>query len=377
MPVYQKKDKNGKVIKDTKGNSWYFRCYYTDIYGKKKQRKSKLYLTKSLAQEEERTFKQSLKTNSFYDTDVKFIDVYEEWLNFKKEKIKITTFYGVAKETNKHLLTYFKDYKLKNINTTTINSWKQKLNKQKLSIDWKNKIITHLKELLEYASIYYGFDPKIAHTLIKIRNDQPKSLENKSKTNYWTYDEFNKFIKCVDDEYYNLIFTFLYRTGLRIGEFRALNWNDVDLINKKLKVTKSMSKDCLFEKKSIVVSPKTENSIRCIDLDNRLVNLLIDYKKEQEKYYGFNNDWFVFGGVHYTSATTLRRYLNDYIAKADVKKITIHGFRHSHVSLLINLGCDFKDVSERIGNTISMIQNTYYHMFPEQKKIIIERINEL
>ena len=377
MPVYQKKDKNGKVIKDTKGNSWYYRCYYNDMYGNRKQRKSKLYCTKGQAQEEERKFKQSLKTNSFYDTDIKFIDVYQEWLNFKKEKIKITTYYGVTKETNKHILEYFKDYKIKSININVINLWKMKLNEKNLSIDWKNKIITHLKELLEYASIYYGFDIKIVHALVKIRNDQPKSLENKSKSNYWTYDEFKKFIECVDNEYYYLVFTFLYKTGLRIGEFRALNWNDIDLVNKKLSVTKSMSKDCLSEGKSIIVSPKTENSIRCIDLDNKLVDLLIEYKKEQEKYYGFNNNWFVFGGVRYTSATTLRRYLNEYISKANVKKITIHGFRHSHVSLLINIGCDFKDVSERIGDTISMIQNTYYHMFPEQKKIIIERINEL
>lgn len=37
MPIYQKKDKNGKVIKDAKGNSWYYRCYYNDIYGNRKQ----------------------------------------------------------------------------------------------------------------------------------------------------------------------------------------------------------------------------------------------------------------------------------------------------------------------------------------------------
>lgn len=90
MPVYQKKDKNGKVIKDTKENSWYYRCYYTDMYGNRKQRESKLYCTKSQAQEEERIFLNSLMTETIV-TKIKFCDVFYEWLNIKKNQIKPTT----------------------------------------------------------------------------------------------------------------------------------------------------------------------------------------------------------------------------------------------------------------------------------------------
>ena len=69
--------------------------------------------------------------------------------------------------------------------------------------------------------------------------------------------------------------------------------------------------------------------------------------------------------------------LNKYIEKANCKKITPHGFRHSHVSLLINLGCDSRDVAERIGDTIEVVEKTYYHMFPEKKKIPTNKLNEL
>ena len=85
----------------------------------------------------------------------------------------------------------------------------------------------------------------------------------------------------------------------------------------------------------------------------------------------------VFGNIKYISPTTLKRYLYHYIEIAKVKKITPHGFRHSHVSLLINLGCDSRDVAERVGDTIQMIEKTYYHMFPTKKKETINLLNNL
>ncbi len=86
---------------------------------------------------------------------------------------------------------------------------------------------------------------------------------------------------------------------------------------------------------------------------------------------------FIFGNIHYIPSTTFRRNLNYYIDIAKVKKITPHGFRHSHASLLINLGCDSRDVAERLGDTVQMIEKTYYHMFPEKKKTTVKLLNSL
>lgn len=375
MAVYQRKDKNGKVIKDTKGNSWYYRCYFTDRYGNRKQTKSRLYPTKGIASDEEHEFLRSIKTTDTIDLNINFKYVCDEWLNFKRNKIKITTYYGVEKTTKKYIYKYFYNFKLHDIKIHNLQEWKNTLIKSNLSISRTNLIISYLKEILTYSNVYYDFDTKIANYLVKIRDDSP--IKNDSlKDNYWTYEEYNHFITNVDDNYYSLIFKFLYYTGVRLGELRALNWNDIDFIKKTLSITKSMSKDS-FQKGSIIVSPKTKNSIRTLDLSNNLINELLAYKEEQQKIYGFNNNWYVFGGFQYLGITTLRNKLNQYIKIANVKKITIHGFRHSHVSLLIDIGCDFKDVAERIGDTIKMVQETYYHMFPQRKKIIIERLNNL
>lgn len=51
------------------------------------------------------------------------------------------------------------------------------------------------------------------------------------------------------------------------------------------------------------------------------------------------------------------------------KKITPHGFRHSHVSLLIHLGFDIYEFADRFGDKPREVEKTYYHMFPEKKKV--------
>ncbi len=376
MPVYQKKDKNGKVIKDTKGNSWYYRCYYTDMYGNRKQRESKLYCTKSQAQEEERIFLSSIVKSGIDEENADFCAVCSNWLEYKREKVKSTSFYGITKLVGKHILPFFTKYKINYIKIEDINSWKKILIKKNMSISKTNEIITYFKEILNYAVIYNKFDVRIASYLSKIRDDSPQDKEKDSQINFWTIGEYAKFISNVDDYYYNLIFNFLYRTGLRLGEFRALNWNDIDLKKKKISITKSISHDT-FEKGSIIVSPKTKNSIRTVDIDDNLLILLQEYYQSQLSYYNFNKNWFAFGGIKPIAITTLRRKLNYYIDISNVKKITIHGFRHSHVSMLIHIGCDVKDVAERIGDTIMMVEKTYYHMFPEKKKITLEKLNNL
>ena len=375
MAVYQRKDKDGKVIKDAKGNSWYYRCYFTDRYGNRKQTKSRLYPTKGMASDEEYDFLRKIKTTDKVDLNINFKKVCDEWLNYKKDKIKITTYYGVEKATQKYIYKYFCNFKLHDIKIHSLQEWKSILIKSNLSVSRTNSIITFLKEILTYSNIYYNFDIKVANYLVKIRDDSPIKNDT-SKENYWTYNEYNQFIVNVDDSYYSLIFKFLYYTGVRLGELRALNWNDIDFTKKTLSITKSMSKES-FQKGSIIVSPKTKNSIRTLDLSDNLINELLEHKKEQQKIYGFNDNWYIFGGFQYLAITTLRNKLDKYIKIANVKRITIHGFRHSHVSLLVDIGCDFKDVAERIGDTVKMVQETYYHMFPEKKKIIIERLNNL
>ena len=155
----------------------------------------------------------------------------------------------------------------------------------------------------------------------------------------------------------------------------GLCWKNVNLEKKTIKIIDNLTRaeGGGFE----LTDPKTNNSIRIVDLDDNLVELLKEHYEKEKQIYKFNNSMFVFGNVKYTALTTFSNHLEKYINKIDVKRITPHGFRHSHVSLLINLGCDSREVAERIGDTIQMVEKTYYHMFPEKRSNAVNILNNL
>ena len=169
----------------------------------------------------------------------------------------------------------------------------------------------------------YKFDIKVVNCLQKYRIDTPLK-KRESEYNFWTYEEFNRFIEVVNNDFDKLIFTFLYYTGLRIGEFSALNWNDINLKNKTLSINKSLSKD-ISGKPYTIVSPKTKKSIRVIDLDDNLIKMLKEHYNKEKNVYGFNKEMFIFGNVKYTNKKYVSSHIEKYLKKANVKRITPHG----------------------------------------------------
>lgn len=374
-----RQEKKSKWTND--GRSWFYDVYYFDIYGKRKEKKSKLFKTQKEAKNAERDFLNSLENNDIDNRTIDFETVFNEWLEYKKKIIKSTTYYRLKKNLSKNILQYFKDYKLQSIKINSINNYLIWLNDRGSTLKYQNSIIGYLKELLTYAKEIYNFDNKVVAKIQKYRIETVDNKQKDAEWNFWTYEEFNTFIKYVDNDFYNLMFKFLYYTGLRLGEMIALNWNDIDLNKKTVKIYKNFSNK-LGNNSYRIIDPKTKNSVRNVDLDDNLVSLLKEYKLKEENIYNFNNNMFVFGNVRYSSPTTIARHLNKYIEEVkkelpNFKRITPHGFRHSHVSLLIYLGCDSRDVAERIGDTVQMVESTYYHMFPNKKSRTINYLNNI
>lgn len=60
-----------------------------------------------------------------------------------------------------------------------------------------------------------------------------------------------------------------------------------------------------------------------------------------------------------------------------VKRIRIHDLRHSHVSLLINMGFSALDIAERVGHEAIDITYRYVHLFPAKRAQIADALSEL
>lgn len=378
MAIYQNKNKEGKVIYTKDGRSWYFRDYYYNIYGVKKQYKSPYYLTRKESKERERKWLDKIVKEENNNQYVMFFYVFEEWQLFRKMQLKEQTYYNFENRTNKYIKKYFRDYKLHFIKMNIINMWYKELESKTFSLEYKNTLINDLRDFLSYCRDNYDYDGKIVSKIQNYRIDVPNEVLSDAEINFWCYDEWLEFINVVDNYNNWVMYNFLYFTGLRFGEFSALTWKDFDSINKTINITKSITNK-VKDKKYIITTPKTKNSIRIVDLDDDLNDILVKYKEyKTKKRYNFSENDFIFGDINYVAPTTFRRHLNKYIDKiVDFKRITPHGFRHSHVSLLIDLGCDSRDVAERIGDTVETVEKTYYHMFPKKKKITINKLNNL
>ena len=136
MAVIQEKNKK-KWTKD--GRSWYFDTYYLDIYGNKKEKKSKYYRLRKEAEAAERDFLRNCNNNT-EENDPSFESVYLEWFEFKKKSLKSTSAYRLKSSLNKNILLFFKKYKLHSVKINIINNWLNYLSNVG-KLEYQNKII--------------------------------------------------------------------------------------------------------------------------------------------------------------------------------------------------------------------------------------------
>lgn len=303
--------------------------------------------------------------------DLKFIDLWNDYEKNIKLNLKYQSYMKTISKFKNHILPYFSDFKVIDIDHRIYLSWKIEIEKKGLKYKTLSSIHLSMVNILNYAMKYYNLDYNIAS---KVGNFK-KSKFIKKNIDFWTYEEFSNFIKVVDDDLYKLFFETLYRTGARQGECLALTWNDfqedyID-INKTISKTKENGE-------YVINSPKTESSYRRIKIDNVLIELLKTEYNRVSKLLFFNNECFIFGGIKPLAPTTIGRKKNKYCDLANVKKIRIHDFRHSHASLLLSQGVPITVISQRLGHSdIYMTLNTYSHLIPKDEDKAINVLNSL
>ena len=121
----------------------------------------------------------------------------------------------------------------------------------------------------------------------------------------------------------------------------------------------------------VITVPKTERSVRTIDIPQTLADMVKEYIGSL---YDYDPDQRLF----MFTKSSLRKQVTQACNATGVKQIRLHDLRHSHAALLISLGTEILLVSERLGHeNVETTLNVYGHLYPSRREKTVQKLDEL
>lgn len=300
--------------------------------------------------------------------------VFSLYVKDKERKIKDTSIYDINKKYRLHIEPTLGSLRIHKIDKHAVKKYQDYL----LEKDYKNSQLKNLQTLLN-AIIKFA----IKHELIErnpfdimgyVTNNEPQE-----EMKFLTYDEYSIFEKELTSKYDKDVYTdaliTLYWTGMRCGELQSLTWND-------------FRGDCLFihstydnKLKKVSETTKTRKN-RYVYLNDSVIKVINNRKKWSMQFSDFDHNKYIFGYYDVFSHKSISNKKNLVIETFNnshdqkLPTIRIHDLRHSHASLLIDMGWSSFEVANRLGNTPSQIERTYAHMFKSTQINIAKSLND-
>ena len=352
MSVKSYKDRNGRT-------KYYASFYYSDHTGKRTRKKKEGFPTAAAAKQFERDFLDQHSGSS----DILFKNLVENYLADCAQRMKPTTLITKKKIIRIHVSPYFDTLPISDITPLHVRNWQNDIIKHDLKPGTLRMIHAQLAAVLNFAVKYYGLKQNPS-TLAGSMG----SLKRQKEIHFYTLDQFRQFLPYVAEKY-QLVFRILFFTGLRIGELLALTIGDFDPESGTLDINKTFANTL-----KISLSPKTPKSNRIVTLPPFLTREISDYIAA--RFYDPQPGERLFYWL--SSNEVLRHIKNTAAEKAGLPIIRIHDFRHSHASLLINMGLPPLVISERLGHeSVKITLDIYSHLYPDQAATVAEKLEEL
>ncbi len=335
----------------------------TDWTGKTIHKKKRGFATKKEALQWERDFI-SQSTGSL---GMNFGDFIELYVRAMEHRLKHSTVASKKWLINLKVTPFFKKIPLNEIKPTHVRQWQNSLTSYRdesgkpYSQTYLKCINNQLTAIFNYAVKYYGLKENPCHKAGRMGKKHADEML------FWTRQEFQTFIEVMKDRPASYaVFMTLYFTGIREGELLALTPSDIDFEKKTLTVNKSYQR---LGKEDIITTPKTPKSIRTIPIPDGLCNCLQEYMSHC---YRLQKDDRLFP---YTKSFLYHEM--EYDCKASgVKRIRVHDIRHSHASLLVEMGFSPLLIAERLGHEkVQTTMDTYSHLYPNKQVEVARQLD--
>ena len=321
------------VFKDETRGTWYVMVRYQDWTGERKQKCKRGFGTKREAQEWERSFQ--MQTSG--DLDMSFEAFTELYTKDVKPRLKENTWLTKENIIQKKILPYFGKRKISEITTKDVIAWQNELlayrdeKRKSYSATYLKTLHNQLSAIFNHAVRFYELRSNPA---AKAGN---MGAEGRKEMLFWTKAEYQRFADAMMDKpisYY--AFEMLYWCGIREGELLALTPADFDFEAGTVKISKSYQR---LHGEDVITTPKTKKSNRTI------------------------------------TKSYLHHEMDRGAKEAGIKRIRIHDLRHSHISLLIDMGFSAVAIADRVGHESIEITYRYAHLFPSKQTEMADKLD--
>lgn len=352
------------AFKNESNGTWYVQFRYTDWRGERKQKFKRGFATKREAQDWEREFlmkKQADVTMSFKT----FAELYEKDI---KPRLKENTWLTKESIIEKKIVPYFEKRRLCDITAKDVIEWQNEIRELKdkngkhYSKTYLKTVHNQLSAMFNHGVRYYGLKTNPAAIAGNMGTEERKEMR------FWTLEEYKKFSEKIMDKpisYY--AFQMLYWCGIRIGELLALTPADFDFEAETVTIDKSYQR---LKSKDVITTPKTKKSNRTIKMPKFLCDEMQEYIN---MFYQINPDSRIF----LVSKSYLHHEMDRGSKAAGVKRIRLHDLRHSHVSLLIEMGFSALAIADRLSHESIEVTYRYAHLFPSKQTEMATKLDFL
>lgn len=348
------------VYKDEKKGTWFAKFNYKDWNGKIIQKKKEGFATKREAKEYEASF----LDKSTAKCDMLFGNLCQLYMEDCKTRLKPTTYENKEWVINLKVLPFFKDMPINTIEPSTVRRWQNELlaDKKNYSPTYLKTVNNQISAIFNYAVKYYKLPSNPARIAGSIGKKHAEEMH------FWTASNFNQFISFSDNKMYSVIYELLFWTGMRIGECLALTLNDFDFQAKTVSVSKNFAN---VKGEDLILPPKTPKSKRKITLPDFICDMVKEHAARLYEYQPSERLFPIY-------RSTINQHLARTCKKSGVKKIRVHDLRHSHASLLIEMGFSPLLISERLGHeNIETTLQTYSHLYPNKHGEVADKLQEM
>lgn len=335
---YKKKD----------GKTYYKFIFYNGFEnGKRKYIKRGGFKTKSEARAAITLLQEELEKPK---SQMTFQALTSQWLIEYEKDVAESTYVKTDRNLKNHILPDIGKKQLSELTPLLLQSYQNNWAKK---LKYARKLLGIIRNILNFA-VKYGYienNPALSVTTPRIKR------QLKSHKDFYDKNELRQFMEIIqktNDIEKIALFRILAFTGIRKGELLALEWGDI--VDNTLHINKAVTRTPAGLEVSVT---KTKSSERLISLDPQTVEVINRlhqaFPKRKRLFENDNN------GIMTPSKP--RKWLLSAIEGSKLSPIKIHGFRHTHASLLFDAGLTLKQVQYRLGHSdLKTTMNVYTHI---------------